>query len=53
MTAWWPKTRYAIVAQPFSNWILPMWLPARWMDSLMAASFLVRPDAAGKKTAVK
>ncbi|BDA48451.1 Retinol dehydrogenase 16 [Coccomyxa sp. Obi] len=53
LTAWWPKTRYAIVAQPFSNWILPMWLPARWMDSLMAASFLVRPDEAKKKNAEK
>ncbi|KAK9917367.1 hypothetical protein WJX75_003592 [Coccomyxa subellipsoidea] len=45
LTAWWPRARYAIVAQPFSNWILPMWLPARWMDNLMAASFLIRPES--------
>lgn len=35
-----PHTRYALVAQRFKNWTLPMWLPERWMDTLMAQAFL-------------
>ena len=35
-----PRTRYALVAQRFKNWTLPMWLPERWMDTLMAQAFL-------------
>ena len=34
------RTRYALVAQHFQNWTLPMWLPERWMDALMAKAFL-------------
>ncbi|CAL5224405.1 g7087 [Coccomyxa viridis] len=35
-----PRARYALVAQRFKNWTLPMWLPERWMDTLMAQAFL-------------
>ena len=35
-----PQARYAIVAQRFKNWTLPMWLPERWKDTLMAQTFL-------------
>ena len=34
-----PKARYAIVPQPFTNWILPRLLPDRLLDSLMGKQF--------------
>lgn len=40
LTAKKPRTRYAIVAQHFQNWTLPMWLPDRLMDTIMAKAFI-------------
>jgi NAD(P)-dependent dehydrogenase (short-subunit alcohol dehydrogenase family) len=34
-----PKVRYAVVPQPFRNWILPRLLPDRVLDSLMGKQF--------------
>jgi NAD(P)-dependent dehydrogenase (short-subunit alcohol dehydrogenase family) len=34
-----PKVRYAVVPQPFTNWILPRLLPDRLLDSLMGKQF--------------
>lgn len=30
-----PKTEYAIVPQPLKNWIIPRFLPARWLDKII------------------
>jgi len=32
LTAARPRTRYAIVRNPLTNWLLPRWLPDRWFD---------------------
>ena len=40
LTAKKPRTRYAVVAQHFQNWTLPMWLPDRLMDMIMAKAFI-------------
>jgi NAD(P)-dependent dehydrogenase (short-subunit alcohol dehydrogenase family) len=34
-----PRVRYAVVPQPFRNWILPRLLPDRVLDSLMGKQF--------------
>jgi len=34
-----PKARYAVVPQPFKNWILPRLLPDRILNSLMGKQF--------------
>ena len=31
-----PKTRYPIPRKWFSGWLLPRWLPDRWLDALVA-----------------
>jgi NAD(P)-dependent dehydrogenase (short-subunit alcohol dehydrogenase family) len=31
-----PKVRYAITAAPLMNWLLPLMLPARWLDRIAA-----------------
>ena len=42
LTAKAPRARYIVVAQPLFEWLLPMWLPARWFDVLLAKIFLVK-----------
>jgi NAD(P)-dependent dehydrogenase (short-subunit alcohol dehydrogenase family) len=34
-----PRVRYAVVPNPLIYWIIPMFLPARLMDKIMARSF--------------
>lgn len=34
-----PKTRYAIVPQAVTNWVIPRLLPDRWLDRLLRSSF--------------
>jgi NAD(P)-dependent dehydrogenase (short-subunit alcohol dehydrogenase family) len=36
LTAEKPKVRYAITAAPLMNWLLPLMLPARWLDRIAA-----------------
>ncbi len=36
LTAGKPKARYAITPAPLMNWILPLMLPARWLDRIAA-----------------
>jgi NAD(P)-dependent dehydrogenase (short-subunit alcohol dehydrogenase family) len=36
LTADKPKARYAITPAPLMNWILPLMLPARWLDRIAA-----------------
>jgi len=36
LTADKPKVRYAITPSPLMNWILPLMLPARWLDRIAA-----------------
>lgn len=31
-----PKTRYAVPRKKFSSWLIPRWLPDRWLDRLTA-----------------
>ena len=31
-----PGTRYALVPKPILNWLLPRFLPSRWIDAMMA-----------------
>ncbi|MBD2691757.1 SDR family oxidoreductase [Anabaena catenula] len=38
-----PKTRYAIVPNPFPNWILPLALPDRWLDKLIGGNLGLLP----------
>ncbi|MBW4471725.1 MAG: SDR family oxidoreductase [Stenomitos rutilans HA7619-LM2] len=39
LTAAKPRTRYAIVPKPLTNWILPSLLPKRWVDKIIADRF--------------
>lgn len=39
-----PKARYAIVPNLIPNWILPLALPARWLDKLIGRSFGLLPE---------
>ncbi|BDA49899.1 Uncharacterized oxidoreductase YbbO [Coccomyxa sp. Obi] len=39
LTAWWPATRYSPVANKLTIWTLPMLLPARWVDWILAFKF--------------
>ncbi|MBU7582479.1 MAG: SDR family oxidoreductase [Nostoc sp. TH1S01] len=34
-----PKTEYAIVPQPVRNWLIPRFLPARWLDKIISNRF--------------
>jgi NAD(P)-dependent dehydrogenase (short-subunit alcohol dehydrogenase family) len=44
LTARSPRVRYAVVPQPFRNWIIPMLLPRRLVDAALARSLgLTRP----------
>ncbi|MBL8568072.1 MAG: SDR family NAD(P)-dependent oxidoreductase [Phreatobacter sp.] len=36
LTAETPKVRYAITPAPLMNWLLPLMLPARWLDRIAA-----------------
>lgn len=36
LTAERPKVRYAVTPSPLMNWILPLMLPARWLDRIAA-----------------
>jgi NAD(P)-dependent dehydrogenase (short-subunit alcohol dehydrogenase family) len=38
LTARSPRVRYAVVPQPFRNWIIPMLLPRRLVDAVLARS---------------
>lgn len=38
-----PKVRYALVPQPLVNWYLPRWLPARWVDRIVASRLGLKP----------
>ncbi len=38
-----PKVRYALVPQPLINWYLPRWLPARWVDRIVASRLGLKP----------
>ncbi|BAZ49300.1 putative oxidoreductase [Nostoc sp. NIES-4103] len=38
-----PKARYAIVPNPIPNWIIPLALPHRWLDKLIARDFGLLP----------
>jgi len=31
-----PKVRYTITPSPLMNWVLPLLLPARWLDRIAA-----------------
>jgi NAD(P)-dependent dehydrogenase (short-subunit alcohol dehydrogenase family) len=31
-----PKTRYAVPRKKFSSWLIPRWLPDRWLDRMTA-----------------
>ena len=33
-----PKTRYALPSRRLSGWLLPLWLPDRWLDRVMASN---------------
>ena len=55
LTAKRPWTRYAIVANRLGRWTLPLLLPARWVDWLMATKLSLLPKdslaIAAKETA--
>ena len=38
-----PKTRYAVVPNPISNWLLPLALPDRWLDKLIGKNLGLLP----------
>ena len=38
-----PKARYVIVPHPFSNWILPLALPDRWLDRIIGKNLGLLP----------
>lgn len=38
-----PKTRYAIAPNPLINWIIPRWLPDRWLDKIIGDRFGLLP----------
>lgn len=38
-----PKARYSIVPDPIFNWVLPLFLPARWLDQIMARNLGLLP----------
>ena len=40
-----PKTRYAVLRGKFANWTLPMLLPKRWVDNILAARLGLKPGA--------
>jgi NAD(P)-dependent dehydrogenase (short-subunit alcohol dehydrogenase family) len=39
-----PRTRYAIVGNPFLNWFLPRLLPVRWVDRIIARRLGLLPS---------
>ncbi|CAL8465571.1 g5107 [Coccomyxa elongata] len=39
LTAWWPAVRYSPVANRLTMWTIPMLLPARWIDWILAFKF--------------
>ncbi|MGL4339112.1 MAG: SDR family NAD(P)-dependent oxidoreductase [Rhodoglobus sp.] len=39
-----PKTRYAVVPNPFRNWFLPIHLPSRWVDAVVAQRLGLKRD---------
>jgi hypothetical protein len=45
LTAARPKARYSPVAGRFQNWTLPMMLPKRVVDRIVAKTFGLRPSA--------
>ena len=45
LTAARPKARYSPVAKRFQNWTLPMLLPTRVVDRIVAKTFGIRPSA--------
>jgi NAD(P)-dependent dehydrogenase (short-subunit alcohol dehydrogenase family) len=45
LTATRPKARYSPVAGRFQNWTLPMMLPVRVVDRIIAKTFGIRPGA--------
>ena len=44
LTAAKPRTRYAVVPKPLTNWILPSLLPKRWVDKIIADRFGFKRD---------
>ena len=48
LTARWPATRYAIVHEKFEKWTMPLILPPRWVDYLVASHLKLLPSAAEK-----
>lgn len=45
LTARWPRVRYAIVANRLARWTLPLLLPARWVDWMMANTLNMLPGS--------
>jgi short-subunit dehydrogenase len=35
LTAVRPRARYAVVRNPLVNWLIPRWLPDRWLDGIL------------------
>ncbi|MDQ3248839.1 MAG: SDR family NAD(P)-dependent oxidoreductase, partial [Chloroflexota bacterium] len=38
-----PKARYALPDRPISGWLLPRWLPVRWLDRLIGNFLGMKP----------
>ena len=49
LTARWPATRYAIVHQKFTKWTMPLILPPRWVDYLVASHLKLLPSVENKQ----
>ena len=57
-----PKTRYAVPRKRFSSWLIPRWLPDRWLDRLTASrlgldrepppQILIRPRTQSRESQV-
>lgn len=40
-----PRVRYALVRNPLVDWVLPRWLPQRWIDRVIASRLGLKPPS--------